>query len=280
MGPADVGRARVGQQTGLEHHRGEPQRGVARDRVERGDPDQVPQGLDGTRRLTVRGQPAAEVLCVQGRIGEVEPAQRERGTAHGGALGEREMRIRGQAPAQVEGHGQRVAPQSAEPSARGPGDVDDGHVEALLQRCQRGAPDPVEEPAVGGAAAQIDVLAVVHGQVAAPEREGQAAQSRPALEQGDADPRVRERERGGDPGEPAADDDGTVPGPAPPGAPRRFRGPLAVGHRPPSSARPPRWRSRGVGAVSVRDAAGRRRVARRFPSPASLWTASSIRCAS
>lgn len=211
MRPADVGGARVGQQTGLEHHRGEPQRGVPRDRVESGDPDQVPQSLDGACRLTVSGQPVAEVLCVQGRVGEVEPLERERGPAHPGAFGEREVRIRGEAAPQMQRHGQRVAPQSAQPPPLGLGEVDDGHVEPVLQWRQRAALDAVEEPAVGGAAAQVHMLSVVDGQLAALEGEGQAAEPGPALEQGDAYARVGERERRGDTGEPAPDDDGGTP---------------------------------------------------------------------
>ncbi|CAM5663511.1 hypothetical protein STENM223S_09746 [Streptomyces tendae] len=175
-GPADVGRSGVGQQTGLEHHRGEPERGVARDRVEGGDADQVPQRLDGTRRLAVRGQPAAEVLGVQSRIGEVEPLERERGTPHRGAFGEGEVRIGREAAPQVQGHGQRVAPQPAEPAALGPRQVDHGYVEAVLHRRERRSADPVEEPPVGGAAAQVHVLAVVDGEVAALEGEGESAE--------------------------------------------------------------------------------------------------------
>ncbi len=261
--PADVGRARVGQQTGLEHHRGEPQGGVARDRVEGGDPDQVPQGLDGTLRLTVRGQPAAEVLRVQRRIGEVEPLERERGPAHLGAVGERQVRVGGEAAPQMQGHGQRVAPQPAEPASLGPRGVQDGYVEPVLQRSQRRALDAVEEPAVGGAAAQVHMLSVVDGQLAALEGEGQSAESRPALEQGDAHSGVGERERGGDAGEPAAHHDGVPP------VRDRSLGPRAVGHRAPSSARRPCAESGAGPAVSVWDATTRRRVAHRL-SP-TVW---------
>ncbi len=110
-------------------------------------------------------------------------------------------------------HGQRVAPQSAEPAPLGPRDVQDGYVEPVLQRSQRRALDAVEEPAVGGAAAQVDVLSVVDGQLAALEGEGQSAESRPALQQGDAHSGVGERERGGDTGEPAAHHDGVARAP-------------------------------------------------------------------
>lgn len=137
------------------------------------------------------------------------------------------MRVRGEAAPQMQGHRQRVAPQSAEPSSLGLVDVEYGHVETILQRRQRCPLDPVEEPAVGGAAAQIDVLSVVYGQFAALEGEGEPAEAGPAFEQGDTDTRVGESERGGDAGEPAADHDGVPPGL------------MAVGHRAPSPARPP-----------------------------------------
>lgn len=267
MGPADVGRSRVGQQTGLEHHRGEPQRTLARDRVEGGDPDQVPQGLDGTRRLAVGGQPAAEVLGVQGRIGEVETLERERGTPDGGALGEREVRIGGQAAPQMQGHGQRVAPQSAEPPALGLGEVHDGHVQAVLQRCQRRALDPVEEPAVGGAATQVHMLAVVDGQFAALEGEGEAAQPGPAFEEGDADARVGEGERRGDAGEAAADHDGAACR-ALGGALSRC-GACAVAHGASFRACRPCWLNGARTVVAVRDATPWRGVARR-KSPGSV----------
>jgi len=101
----------------------------------------------------------------------------------------------------MQGHRQRVAPQSAEPSALGPGHVEYGHVETVLQRRQRRSLDAVEEPAVGGAAAQVDVLSVVDGQFAALEGEGESAQPWSAFEQGDTHSGVGERERGGDTGE-------------------------------------------------------------------------------
>lgn len=209
-GPADVGGAGVGEQAGLEDHRGERQRGVARDGVEGGDPDEVPQCLDGARGLAVGGEPAAEVLLVQGGIAEVEALQGERGAAHPGPVGERQVGVRGEAAAEVEGHRQRVAPQPSQPPSLGTVRVDHGDVEAVLQRRQAGSPDAVEEPAVGGAAAQVDVLAVVDGEVAAPEGEGESAQAGPPFEEGDAHAGVGEGEGGGGAGQSAADHDGVA----------------------------------------------------------------------
>ena len=152
---------------------------------------------------------------------------------------------------QMQRHGQRVAAQPAEPPALGPRHVEHGHVEPVLQRRQRRALDAVEEPAVGGAAAQVDVLAVVDGQFAALEGEGEPAEARPAFEQGDAHSGVGERERGGDTGEPAADHDG---GRAP-GRPRTC--PVRVGQRTLPCA---------AAVVLERCTAGRRSQGRRRPS--------------
>lgn len=139
--------------------------------------------------------------------------QGERGPADGGTLGEREVRVRGEAAREVQRDGEVVAADPAEPGSAGVADVEDGHVEAVLDGCEPGGVDPVEEPAVGGAAAQVDVLAVVDREVATAEGEGEAAEPGPAFEEGDADSGLGEPERGGDPGEPAADDDGVgLPG--------------------------------------------------------------------
>ncbi|GGV06430.1 hypothetical protein GCM10010275_53030 [Streptomyces litmocidini] len=153
-------------------------------------------------------EPGGEVDAVERRVGGVELLQGERGPADGGALGEGEVRIRGEAAREVQRYGQVVAADPAEPGAAGVRDVEDGDVEAVLEGGEAGAADPVEEPAVGGAAAQVDVLAVVDGQVAPAEGEGEAAEPGPAFEQRDADAALGEPERGGDTGEPTPDDDG------------------------------------------------------------------------
>ena len=164
-GPADVGGARLGEQPGLEDHRGQAQRGVPGGGVEGGHAHQVPQRLDGARRLAVAAQPAREVLRVQRRVQRVEPPQGERGAAHQGALGEREVRVGGEARGQVQRHRQGGAAQPAEPPPGPRGGVHHGYVQPPLERGERGGADPVQEPLVGGAAAQVDVLAVVDGQL-------------------------------------------------------------------------------------------------------------------
>ncbi len=118
------------------------------------------------------------------------------------------MRIGGEPPGQVQRDGQGGAAQPSEAGSGGPADVQHGHVEAVLERGQVRAVDPVEEPAVAGAAAQVDVLAVVDGQVAALEGEGEAAEAGTALQEGDVESGVGEAEGRGGAGEAAADDDG------------------------------------------------------------------------
>src|SRR6185312_8498073 len=75
----------------------------------------------------------------------------------------------------------------------------------LLQRGVPGHAEPVQQTAVGRAAAEEDVLAGVDGQAVPAERAGRAAQPRPGLEQGDVGARLGERDRGGDPGQSPAD---------------------------------------------------------------------------
>ncbi|GAA3037587.1 hypothetical protein GCM10020000_14420 [Streptomyces olivoverticillatus] len=196
VGPADVGGAGLGEQPGLEDHGGQAQRGLVRGGVEGGHSDEIPQGLDGARRLAAAVQPGGEVRAVQRRVGGVEPAQRDRGAADLGPLGEREVRVGGETGRQVQRYGQRSAAQPAEPGPSGAvADVEDGHVQPVLEGGgQVLRADPLQKPLVGGAAAQVDVLAVVDGQLAAAEGEGEAAQARAAFEQGDPQAGVGELE--------------------------------------------------------------------------------------
>ncbi len=75
-----------------------------------------------------------------------------------------------------------------------------------LQLGQLRRVDALEEAPVRGAAAQEHVLAVVHPDVVAAERERRAAEPRPALEQRHLGARVGAVERGGDPGQSPSDD--------------------------------------------------------------------------
>jgi hypothetical protein len=206
-GHADVGGAGIGQQPGAEDHGGQRQGGVGGAGVEGGDADQVPQRFDAAVGLAVAAQPAGEVLAVEGGVVRVEAAQRERGAGDGEALAGGEVGVAGERGRQVEGDGQRGAAQAAQPVAVG---VEHRYVEAPLQRGERRAADPVEEAAVGGAATQVDVLAVVHAQLAqgglAGEGEGESSQARAGLDEGDGQAPVGERQRRGDSRQSAPDD--------------------------------------------------------------------------
>jgi hypothetical protein len=136
----------------------------------------------------------------------------------------------------MQGNGQRAAADSAEAPPGFRLGVENGHVETILQWRERGPVDAVEEPAVCGAAAQIHMLSVVHGELAALEGEGEPAEPWSAFEQGDPHPGVRQCERGRDSGQPAADHYGAGPF----RAARGLRGLRLLAHRAPSPAAVPR----------------------------------------
>ncbi len=140
-------------------------------------------------------------------VGRVEALEREGGADDAGALGGREMRIAGQAPGEVQRYGERGTAQPAEPHPVG---VQYGYVHTVLEGHQLRGADPLQQPGVGGAAAEMDMLAVVDGQLAgagvAAEGEDQPAEAGPALDQGDPQPRVGQCERRGGTRETAPDD--------------------------------------------------------------------------
>ena len=86
-GHADVGGPRLGEQAGLEHHRGERQRHLVGPGVQGGDADQVPERGRGGGVLPVAAQPLAEGEPVQRRVGEVQALQGERAADDPGAVG-------------------------------------------------------------------------------------------------------------------------------------------------------------------------------------------------
>src|SRR5580658_5802876 len=92
----------------------------------------------------------------------------------------------------------------AEPGAA-PAGSQYGDVEAALEWGVVGHAELVEQAAVRGAAAEVDVLPGVDGQGVAGEGAGRAPQPGPGLEQGDLRARLGERDRRGDPGQAAAD---------------------------------------------------------------------------
>ena len=100
------------------------------------------------------------------------------------------------------GPGSAVRRSCARPSRRQHGDV-----EPVLQRHRPGHAEPGEQAAVGHAAAQEHVLAVVDHEAAAAERGGRPAQAGPGLGQRDVGAGLTEGDRGGDAGQAATDHD-------------------------------------------------------------------------
>ena len=197
-GDPDVRRVPAGQQGGLHHGGGERQVRVIPGDVERGDREQVPQCPPGMFALPVGGQPVTEALPVKLGAGRVEPGHGEGGGYHAQSFGIRKVLVAGQCLAHVQRAGERRAAQPGTPAWAQHGDV-----EPVLERHRAGHAEPGQQATVGGAAAQEHVLPVVHGQAAAAERAGGAAQARPGFEQRDPGPRLGERDGGGDAGQPA-----------------------------------------------------------------------------
>jgi len=85
---------------------------------------------------------------------------------------------------------------------------DDQHAKAALERRAVSDAQTLHEGAVGGAAAQKNVLAVVNllARLLVHKGVGAAAEERTPLHQGDFEACVQERQRRGEPRQPAADD--------------------------------------------------------------------------
>ena len=213
-GDPDVGRVVLAEQAGLDHHGGQRQRGVVARDVQRRDGEQVPQRPAGPLVLPPLGEPVAEPLRVRRRVGRVDAAHGQRRASHRHPFGEGKKRI----PAEGRQHMQRAGERGpAEPGLTRPAvssRSEDGHVEPVLQRGVLRHAEPGQQAAVGRAAAQEDVLTGVDGQAVPAERARRAAEPGPGLEQGDVGARFRERDSGGDSGQPPADhrDSDSLPG--------------------------------------------------------------------
>jgi hypothetical protein len=154
--------------------------------------------------LTVREEPVAERVVVDGRIVGVDTAQRLHGQRERGTFSRAEERIAHQRAGQVE-RGREIG--AAQPGALAAG-RQHGDREPGLQRDQIVAVDPTQQFPVGGAAAQEHVLAVVDHDPVAGERVRRAAEAAPRLEQSDGGAGRGAVEGRGDPGQaPAHDDD-------------------------------------------------------------------------
>src|SRR5580700_5708877 len=115
----------------------------------------------------------------------------------------------------MQGAGERGPAEPRLTASRG----QDGHVETVLQRGMLGHAELGQQAAVSRAATEEDVLAGVDDQAVPVKGTGRTAEPGPGLEQRDVRARLRERDRGGDPGQPAADHSDSVrspPGPHPP----------------------------------------------------------------
>ncbi len=91
----------------------------------------------------------------------------------------------------------------------GAGWPQDRDIQALLQLDVTSRTDPVEEVEVGGAAAQKDVLAVVHCQPVVRKRPSKPPETGPLFEQSDVRAGVGTRERSRNTGQAASDHDQT-----------------------------------------------------------------------
>ena len=209
-GVADVGGVGLVEQAGPEDGRGQGEAGVVRAQVEGGRAHDVEQGRERQVVLAVPPQEPAQGLGVERGVRGVEALQGER-AAHGPKPGRgRQHGVAQQGGREVRRRGQPRPPQPRLGAGRDGALVrarDDRDVEAALQRGRGGGVDPVEEPAVGRAAPQEDVLAVVDGELAAAERERLATQPRTRLEQRHGLAGVGQSQRGGGAGQTTAHHD-------------------------------------------------------------------------
>ena len=207
--PADVGSVGLGEQPCLEDLRRQGEGGLGGVHVHRRQGDEVPQQLDGVGGLAVAGQEGAEGLGVERGVAEAQAAQRQGGATDPRPVREAQVAVGEQRRREVQRRGQRAPPDPGHLGlgAGVAGGAEDGDREPRLERRQLGRAEALEEAAVGRAAAQVDVLAVVERQAPALERPGRSAEAWPSLEQGHARPAVGAGDRRAEPGEAAADDD-------------------------------------------------------------------------
>ena len=177
---ADVARVGARQQAVLEHERAERQRGLAAGQVQGRQRDQVPQRGDRSRSLPValratrRTCTSSSAFARRGRGARARARRAPRqalGEATDGGSGR--ARPRGAAaPAAIRG----AAPQGSAPG------LSTGISSRACTPTRSVAAEPLEQRAIGRAAAQEDVLAVVHPQAVALERVGRAAEPAPHLD--------------------------------------------------------------------------------------------------
>ena len=160
------------EQPGSEHLRRQRQAGLFCRDVQRRQAEQVPEVANSSLGLPGVPQPRPERPLVQRAVGRIQAPQRQRSTNQVRLLRSRQEWIPGEGRPQME---RCRKPGPAEPGGPAPR-RDHRDVHLRLQPCQVAHPEPVEEAAVGGAAAQEDVLAGVDRQALPDERRSGAAQ--------------------------------------------------------------------------------------------------------
>ena len=106
--PPDVGGVGPVEEAGAEDLDGRAEGGLVDGEVERRAGDQLPEVVDGVRRLAVVGQPGAEGDGIEGRVVGVEAAQRQRRPDGAGALERAQVPVPGQRRSEVERRRQRT----------------------------------------------------------------------------------------------------------------------------------------------------------------------------
>ena len=179
--------------------------------VDRRDREQVPQRPAGALVLAVAGEPVSEADLVGGFGGGIHFAHREDCLANASCSDNEYKGIACQRGKEVQG---RRQPATAQPGAfAGAGGGELGGAGGLVGGVRRESPgvvggvrivtskrgwigaarhaEPIEQAAVGSAAAQEDVLSGIDDEVTPLKRHGRAAEPRLGLQQGDVLPLPR-----------------------------------------------------------------------------------------
>ena len=164
------------EQPGAEHLRRQRERRLVRVQVQRRRRDDTPQRGDDRIGLPVLAQEGTQRLRVERRVGRIEPAQRQRTRNRPRPVGYR--RAGGSRRARPRGAAARARPVAGDSCALRPPGARIGMDSLGCSTTFVLAAEAAHQLAVGLAAAQEHVLAVVDRQLAPPERERGAAQSR------------------------------------------------------------------------------------------------------
>jgi hypothetical protein len=199
----DVCGVALGEEAHLEDGAGKRERGLGGRQVDRREREQVPEPVDRVRRLVALGQPVSERAAIDVFAVEVEVREPQPGGRRSRALARSQSGEAGKRAAQMERSGQRAATEVED----APAGADERDREPVLEHDVARDADAGEEVAVGGAAAEEDVLAVVEPEPVTLDREGRAAEPRAGFEERHLRPALGALERSGEAGEPASDHD-------------------------------------------------------------------------